>query len=87
MALTKEATRVLRAMVGAGESERTVPEWLRSLPFEAPVFVQAVAELGGKNPPLVSGRTVTVKDEEVHTVSVTEEGKRYAREETAPGVD
>lgn len=81
MLLTKQSAQVLRAMAGHGRAMRPVGAWLSLLPFDASTFVQAVAELGGKNPPLVAGRTEGEDDEEIHVVGLTEEGLRRAAEE------
>ena len=81
MVLTRQAAQVLRAMAraaGGPGTMRPVGAWLALLPFDAPTFVQAVAELGGKNPPLVVGRTEGEGDEEIHTVGLTPEGMRQA---------
>jgi hypothetical protein len=85
MVLTKQAAQVLRAMAASGPAGtmRPVGSWLSLLSFDAPTFVQAVAELGGKN--LVTGRTEGEGDEEVHVVGLTEEGVRQSR--TAEEVD
>ncbi|GIG68146.1 hypothetical protein [Phytomonospora endophytica] len=88
MLLTKQAAQVLRAMAaapGGAGTMRPVGAWLSLLPFDAPTFVQAIAELGGKTPPLVNGRTEGEGDEEIHVVGLTQEGLRQS--ETAETVD